>query len=224
MDKRPIRAEFSKTDRAVYISHLDLLRTMQRALKRAMLPVWYSEGYNPRAYLNFPLPLSLGVESGCEYMDLYVIDDISCEEFCDRLNAVLPVGLHIIRAYPPVNKNTDITEAHYRIWLKCDDTADTSALTAEFLSLERIETEKRSKKKGIVTLDIKPFIKICGQNMLDDGTEELMVMLPAGNDMNINAVALTGAFESFCASKGIAVGYIRIQRTGIYCADGKAFE
>ena len=57
MDKKAVRLFFSKKGRAVYISHLDLLRTMQRALKRAGIPVWYSEGFNPRIYLNFPLAL-----------------------------------------------------------------------------------------------------------------------------------------------------------------------
>ena len=75
MDKKNIRVFFEKKDRAIYISHLDLLRTMQRALKRSGLPVWYSEGFNPRIYLNFPLALALGVESSCEIMDFPLIDN-----------------------------------------------------------------------------------------------------------------------------------------------------
>ncbi len=64
------RVFFSKTDRAKYISHLDLNRVMQGAIKRAKLPVWYTEGYNPHMYVQFMLPLSLGQEGVREAMDL----------------------------------------------------------------------------------------------------------------------------------------------------------
>ena len=64
-----IRTVYEKRGRAKYISHLDLNRCMQRTIRRAGLPIWYSEGFNPRMYLMFPLALSLGFESVCEVMD-----------------------------------------------------------------------------------------------------------------------------------------------------------
>ena len=53
-----IRVFYHKTSRAKYISHLDIMRCMQRAVVRAGLPVWYTEGFNPHIYLTFSLPLS----------------------------------------------------------------------------------------------------------------------------------------------------------------------
>ena len=53
------RIRFTKTGEAKYISHLDLYRFMLRALKRAKLPVWHTEGFNPHVYVTFALPLSL---------------------------------------------------------------------------------------------------------------------------------------------------------------------
>ena len=73
----PVRATFEKRRRAKYISHLDLMRCMQRAFKRAGVPIWYTEGFNPHAYLMFPLALSLGCESGCECMDFRIDGEMS---------------------------------------------------------------------------------------------------------------------------------------------------
>ena len=67
---REVRLRFSKTGRLKYISHLDINRAMSRALKRAGIPLWYTEGFNPHPYMSFSLPLSLGVESLCESVDL----------------------------------------------------------------------------------------------------------------------------------------------------------
>ena len=73
MDK--LRLRFRKTGRAVYISHLDLMHTMQRAFSRAGYELKYSEGFNPHLYITFALPLSLGMESDYEVLDTRVTDD-----------------------------------------------------------------------------------------------------------------------------------------------------
>ncbi|MBR3737453.1 MAG: TIGR03936 family radical SAM-associated protein, partial [Eubacterium sp.] len=70
-----IRLRFSKTDTAKYISHLDINRAFQRAFSRAKINLWYTEGFNPHPYMSFSLPLSLGVESLCENVDIRIIDD-----------------------------------------------------------------------------------------------------------------------------------------------------
>ena len=64
-----LRLRFEKTGRAIYISHLDLMRTMQRVFLRADCPLKYSEGFNPHALISILLPLSVGVGSVCELMD-----------------------------------------------------------------------------------------------------------------------------------------------------------
>ena len=77
---REVRLRFSKTGRLKYISHLDINRAMSRALKRAGIPLWYTEGFNPHPYMSFSLPLSLGVESLCESVDLRIIGEITNKE------------------------------------------------------------------------------------------------------------------------------------------------
>ena len=116
-----VRAIFTKKDRAKYISHLDLYRAMQRAFKRAKLPVWYTQGYNSRLYLNFALALSLGFESSCEIMDFRIVDDIPLEELEERLKKVMPEGLNIVKLYYPVMKTKDIAFSQYTIKFSTND-------------------------------------------------------------------------------------------------------
>ena len=63
------RLAFSKADTAKYISHLDLMRTFQRAFLRAGLPIKHTEGFNPHAFVSIPLPLSVGYSSACEVLE-----------------------------------------------------------------------------------------------------------------------------------------------------------
>ena len=73
MDK--LRLRFKKTGRAVYISHLDLMQTMQRAFSRAGYELKYSEGFNPHPQISIALPLSVGTASLCELMDFKLRDE-----------------------------------------------------------------------------------------------------------------------------------------------------
>ena len=97
-----VRVFFAKEGRLKYISHLDVTRCLARVFKRSGLPIWYTQGFNPHAYLTFALPLPLGVESRCESFDFRLTEEVSYEEVKDRLNAVLPDDLRALRAAAPV--------------------------------------------------------------------------------------------------------------------------
>lgn len=222
MDNRTeVRARFSKEDRAVYISHLDLLRTMQRAIKRSGIPVWYSEGFNPRIYLNFPLPLSLGISSGCEAMDFYTVEDISFDEIKDRLNAALPVGIRIVDVYSPKDTNKDIKGAEYIISFGCGAENALDMFNA-FMSAEHVEIHRKNKKKEIVSVDIKPFVTILSAEE-KDGNAVIGCRLPAGNDMTVNPLAMMDSFAGKCAEKAVNVEKLYIKRTKILCDDNREF-
>ena len=110
---REVRLRFSKTGRLKYISHLDINRAMSRALKRAGIPLWYTEGFNPHPYMSFSLPLSLGVESLCESVDLRITGEITNKEIKDRLNSVLPEDLKIVDVYDDFRDNSEIVYSDY---------------------------------------------------------------------------------------------------------------
>ena len=96
---REIRLRFSKTGQAKYISHLDTNRVFSRAISRAKLRIWYTEGFNPHAYMSFSLPLSLGVESLCENVDIRLLDEVSNDEVMRRMNDALPTGIRVVDVY-----------------------------------------------------------------------------------------------------------------------------
>ena len=102
MDK--LRLRFEKTGRAVYISHLDLMHTLQRAFSRAGLRLKYSEGFNPHPQISIALPLSVGVASVCEILDFRLLTEADPAELPARLSAVMPEGIRVTDCYEPVCK------------------------------------------------------------------------------------------------------------------------
>ena len=102
MDK--LRLRFEKTGKAVYISHLDLMRVVQRIFLRAGTPIKYSEGFNPHALISICLPLSVGTQSFCELMDFRVTEDIDLPSLPERLNAVSPAGVRFLECYEQSRK------------------------------------------------------------------------------------------------------------------------
>ena len=203
------RAFFSKMGRAKYISHLDLSSVIIRAMKRTKLPIWQTEGYNPRTYVTFMLPLSLGQEGEHEAMDFRMLEDVPADEIRDRLNAALPADIRVTEVTVQKDKNTDITAARYRI----ESSADPEKLRA-LCEKEQINIEKRTKK-GSAIVDLK-------QLMTDvelDGNV-LRVTFPAGTTFNINPSLL---FEAYAAEYGEKVKRLRIVRTNIYSGN-REFE
>ena len=203
------RLFFSKTGRAKYISHLDLSGVMQRAIRRAKLPVWYTEGYNPRLYTNFMLPLSLGQEGLREALDIRLIEEFPHPEVTKRLNIALPPDIRVLETAVPVYKNTDIAFAEYEITADIDREKFT-----KFLESEKIITEKKTKK-GVSEIDLKPHLTVISVG------EKIALRLPAGTDLNINPRLV---FDAYGAQSGEVIKNIRIVRTKILCADGAEFK
>ena len=102
------RMRFSKTGRAVYISHLDLMRTITRAFLRAECRLKYSEGFNPHPNISIALPLSVGCESVCEIMDFKMLEDMPCDEIKSRLSTQMPEGIEVLEVYEPERKVKEI--------------------------------------------------------------------------------------------------------------------
>lgn len=90
---------FEKTQRLRFIGHLDLMRTMQRALRRSDLPIRYSQGFNPHILLSFASPLSVGVVGKREIMEVPIAGEMSSEEFKTRFEAVLPRDLPCVEVH-----------------------------------------------------------------------------------------------------------------------------
>ena len=214
------RLTYAKTGRARYISHLDMMRSMQRAFKRARIPIWYTQGFNPHAYLNFPLALPLGTDSEIEVLDVALLEELEFDEIVSRINEKMPEGLWIVKADKPMKKHTEIALARYDIAFDCVGvSADEVMQKFElFLQNEKIEVEKRSKKRGINLVDIKPHIDL--KSIEADDMVKLDIILPAGGEFNLNTSVV---MEAFCKYEGVEIGNIYTTRTKIMCKNGEDF-
>lgn len=185
---REVRLVFSKTDRCKYISHLDINRCISRALSRAQIPLWYTEGFNPHPYMSFSLPLSLGVESLCESVDLRITGDITDEEIKNRLNAVLPTGIKIQRVYEDFRDCSEIAFSDYVYKIEFKDNETALSKIKEVLSSDCIMVLKKGKqgrRKILKETDIKPYIDRYSLSVRD-GAVVLNIRLAAGPDKNLN--------------------------------------
>ena len=111
------RLAFSKADTAKFISHLDLMRTFQRAFLRAGIAVKHTEGFNPHAFVSIPLPLSVGFSSACEVLECQVLN-VPLEEVPARMNAALPAGITVTRCYEGVRPVKELCYVNYIVTLE----------------------------------------------------------------------------------------------------------
>ncbi|WP_028514991.1 TIGR03936 family radical SAM-associated protein [Ruminococcus flavefaciens] len=214
-----VRATFEKCGRAKYISHLDLNRCMLRTFRRSRLPIWYTEGFNPHPYYSFALALSLGFESSCEILDFNLNEDIPFDEIRDKLNAVMPEGMRIVKVAEQKQKITAIAKAEYSFSLVSDETGELFTAVQELIASPEIFIEKKTKK-GLKTVDIKPDMEILTCNKTENSID-ISMYLPAGTQTNYNPTLFIEALKK---TTEIPFETKNIRRTAILCADNTVFE
>lgn len=152
---------FERLEEIKYISQLDMLRTIHRALRRADIPAAYSEGFNPQPKVSFGFALSVGMVSYGEYMDIQLKDDMSAELFVEKMNTVLPKGMRFTDAtavegvLPKIGRLIDCAEFETTFF-----SSDAERLSNEinaFFSQNEVIIERHSKK-GAAFTDVKPWI------------------------------------------------------------------
>lgn len=153
-----VRLRYSKTGRAKYISHLDMLRTFQRAFARAGVDLIHSEGFNPHPKLNLVLPLPTCCESLCEYLDAGVNGEYP--DLCRALNAALPEGIRMLSAAEPVMKAGSVRFSSWSCLLRLDGASPqkTAEYVAEKLSAAELPVVKKTKR-GESVVDLKKHMK-----------------------------------------------------------------
>lgn len=189
---REVRLRFSKTGQAKYISHLDTNRVFSRAFARAKINLWYTQGFNPRPYMSFSLPLSLGVESYCENVDIRIIDDLTDEEIKVRVNDALPLGIRIIDVYDDFMDCHDIVYSDYvyKFEFKVNELAlEKIKAVLESDAIMAQKKAKQGKRRVLKETDIKQFIVKYNISIRDDNII-LNIRLLAGPDKNLNPTLL----------------------------------
>ena len=147
--------KFTKEENIKFISHLDVLKTIQKNIRRAGLPVEFSQGFNPHMNTSIAQPLSVGVYSSGEYMDMILTTETDEQEIVDKLNATAPSGIKYISAlaipYTIGEKKVPqamalIDAARYTIGIKYSDVSELQEEMTNLLQAETWNTIKKSKK------------------------------------------------------------------------------
>lgn len=154
-----LRIKFVKIGNLQYISHLDLVRTMHKIIIRSKLPIWYTEGFNPKPKMVFAAPLSIGTESYVEFMDLRLDEKIDPKVAIDALNKNMTEELCVSDAYYPESKLTDLKWFAYRMRINTQGASQKLADACnEVFSRDTAFVFKKTKS-GEAFVDIKPMIK-----------------------------------------------------------------
>ena len=217
------RALFQKTGRAIYISHLDLMRVFQRAFKRAGLPLTHTQGFNPRPSVSIALPLSVGVESGCELLDFDLEGEkVPCDEIRERLNAALVEGVRVLEVYEEAAKIKHLAFLDCVVTLEYDNGVPGDAVSRiqNLFSQPEVLVEKRSKN-GVKDENIIPKIRSLTVSETDENTLELTARVCCQNPA-LNPNQLTAAIEKFLPE--LAPDFSSCRRVEIYDTEEKIFR
>jgi radical SAM-linked protein len=222
-----IRVKFNRGHQVKFISHLDLMKSFERAIRRSGLPIVYSQGFNPHPAMVFGLPLSVGVTSEAEYADFETVTEVAPAEFMERLSKELPEGLKLIKAGEKRsggNIMASISAAMYEIMILTGDELNGDELagkTHDFMGRSSIIATKEGKN-GPKDIDIRPMIRSLKAELSDkipEGFEalkaaiRLTVLLDAGSVSNLKPEMVASAFLQ---AEGIKAEAVRIHRKALY--------
>jgi len=233
-----IRVKFTRDESVKFISHLDMMKTFERALRRSGLPVAYTRGFNPHPQMVFGLPLSVGVTSESEYADFELAEgieekDLKPGDFASKMNEALPAGIRILEAARLTGRDNimaSVAGARYEIeiYMRKDiKPEEISSIINELVSRDEILVVKEGKsgakevniRNMIRELKVKPLVKRPEAYDEFKSAYLLEALLDAGSNSNLKPELLLSALSKY-GSLDIAAAMIH--RTALYIhKDGK---
>jgi radical SAM-linked protein len=208
---------FSKDAPLRFLSHLDLLRLWQRAVRRSKLPVAYSAGFNPHQRISFASALAVGATSGDEYLDILFSEPVTEDGF-HRLEQSLPEGMRIIGrrdVQPGVAPLMSLVGAAR--WQACfaEDKFFSVNAVGELLAAASLSVE-REGKKGKKTVDIRPLLYSLDLHK-EDGRYTLSMLLQTGGDGGARPAEIL-------ALLGLAQERVTLHREALYIRVGNYLQ
>lgn len=192
-----LRAIFCKTGNAVWISHLDLMRVLQRAFRRGGMMLKHSQGFTPHPHLSIAMPLSVGVSSEYELMDFALAegDTTPIGEIKDRLNSSLPDGVRVLECYEDGRKLKELKYLRSELTLEYD--AGVPQNTAEKINALFTQPSviaQKHGKNGVTEVDLIPMLQSVTAVLTDDNTVTVACVGSAQNP-TLNPLLLTDAIS-----------------------------
>lgn len=192
--------KYERCEDVRFISQLDILRTVHRALRRADIPVAYSEGFNPQPKVSFGFALSVGLISYGEYMDIHLTCDISPELFISSMNSVMPKGIVLKDAAsagdktPKMGKMIDCAE--FETVFECDNAEQFDTVLSEFFDRDSIVIERHTKK-GTSQADIKNYVYLHKTEIIDCNHVKLTTVQALSEEMSVRIDDVVSAIINF---------------------------
>ena len=217
------RALFEKTGKAVWISHLDLMRVFQRAFKRAGLLLTHTQGFNPRPSVSIALPLSVGIESRCELLDFDLEGEkIANEEILQRLNENLISGVKVLAVYDDFSKIKNLAYLDCVLALEYDTGIPEGcvAMLREFFSREAVIVEKRTKN-GPKPENIIPLIRKLEMMPVDEKILEISARVCCQNPA-LNPMQLMAAIDLYLPD--LKPDFVTCRRVEVYDTNETVFR
>ena len=172
-----LRITFTRGEELKYITHLDMMRFWERALRRAGLPVAYSEGFTPHPQISLATPLAVGTTSEAELMDVYLTEHIPPKRFLAELAKQLPAGVSAVAAeevgmsLPAVQ--ADVRFAEYEVDVEGVPEEDARAKADEFLAKASVPWEHK-RENETRSYDIRALVEGIDVAPHDGGTRLTM--------------------------------------------------
>ena len=208
-----VRFRFQKTGSAAFISHLDLMRTLGRALSRAEIPAAKTNGFNPHAYISIPCALSLGYEGWFEMADIGLDADYPVESIPEKLNAVLPDGIRVTEAYRVTANPRDIAMAEYNLRFASDLDREKVCEVLQQKPLVVMKKSKRSEEEK----DISGLIA-----QVEPVENGIRALLCSSTSESLNPRLLVAALEKYAPE--LQLGHVTMARGRFFTSDGKEFK
>jgi radical SAM-linked protein len=217
-----LRLLFVKEKQASYISHLDLLRTFQRAFPRTELEIKHSQGYHPHPILSIVLPLPVGQSSQCELLDFEVVQETDGAGIAEHLNTGMPSGLRVLDCYQAVRPVRELAFLRADMELEYDGGVPAGAVDAlrELFARRELVIQKRTKRKDLADVDIAPMIRSVAMTE-GDGVIRADVTVQAQNP-GLNPQLLGKAIERYLPE--LTPDFIRVRRKAVLDAEGNDFR
>ena len=217
-----LRLLFVKEAQASYISHLDLIRTFQRAFPRTELEIKHTQGYHPHPIMSIVLPLPVGQSSDCELLDFEVTQDTDGAGIADTLNTGMPTGLRVLDCYSAVRPIRELADLRAEVELEYDGGVPAGAVDAlqELFARPELVIQKRTKRKDLADVDIAPMLRSVALTE-GEGVIRADVIVQAQNP-GLNPQLLGKAIERYLPE--LTPDFIRVRRTAVLDADGRDFR
>ena len=216
-----LRLVFAKEGRAVYISHLDLLRTFQRVFIRQGLVLRHSQGFHPHPILSFALPLPLGQSSQCELLDFEVTEDMDGGDLPEKLNPFMPEGIRAVSCYVPQRPIRQLERLRCQVDLVYDagTAPEAPAAVTDLLLGESVVIEKRTKRRELAEVDLRPMLF----RLEAEPRPDRLVLLAevAAQNPGMNPVLLAAAVERYLPE--FAPDFVQVRRLAVLDGQGDVF-